>query len=73
LAVGVVLGAMEMAQQTKRVNLSRLPPERKQAAWAWLKTNRPAEAKLIQSDDVKSLIAAFNGEIILEIEVNEKN
>lgn len=68
LAFVMVLGAMEMAQTTKRVNLSRLPPERKKAAWAWLQANRPEEAKLIQSNEVQSLLAAFNGEIILEIE-----
>ncbi|WP_292358996.1 MULTISPECIES: hypothetical protein [unclassified Methylophaga] len=62
---------VEMATETKRVNLSRLPPERKQKAWQWLQETRPAQAELIQSKAVQEIISAFDGEIIIEVETKQ--
>lgn len=57
----------------RRINLSLLSPERKRAAWDWLQKNRPAEAALIQQDDVQKALKVFDGSIILEIDTDEKN
>lgn len=70
MAVGVYLGAIPMDQKQKRVNLSRLPPARKQAAWAWVQQNRPEQADLIKSAPFQELLTAFNGEVIIEMEIN---
>lgn len=61
----------QMAKTIKRVNISRLPPERKKSAWAWLLKNRPAEAELIQQPDIQLALKTFDAEIIVEIEVDE--
>ena len=60
-----------VATQKRLVNISRLPPNRKRAAWDWIQQNRPAQAELIQSDVVQQTLAVFNGEIIIEMEASE--
>lgn len=62
------------SQKTRSVNISRLSPARKRAAWEWIQKHRPAQAELIQSADVQELISTFDAEIVIEMEVeNAKN
>ncbi len=74
MAAGSDMGEIQMVSTTKRVNLSRLPPDRKRSAWAWVQKNRPEQAGLIQSASFQQLLTTFNGEVIIEMEINnEKN
>jgi hypothetical protein len=58
---------------TVRLNLSRLPDEKKQFAWNWIKQNKPALADLLQDDFFKSAQEAFGGEIEVELKASEIN
>jgi hypothetical protein len=58
---------------TVRLNLSRLPPDKKQFAWNWIKQNKPALADLLQESFFKSAQEVFGGEIEVELEASEIN
>ena len=72
MAAGSDMGEIQMEPTTKRVNISRLPPDRKKAAWAWVQRNRPEQADLIQSAQFQELLTTFNGEVIIEMEINNE-
>ncbi len=56
--------ARPLSRQARRqVNLSRLPPAEKRAAWERIKKDRPALASLLQSEEVQALIRTFNAEV----------
>lgn len=50
------------------INISRLPVERKQKAWAWLKKNRPDLAELLGSEVVRELVVRFDAEVSIDLE-----
>jgi len=52
----------------KRVNITRLPTDRKKKAWRWIKDNRPDQAELIESEHFQAVLKAFDGEVIIEME-----
>ncbi len=58
---------------TVRLNLSRLPADKKQFAWNWIKQNKPALADLLQDDFFKSAQETFGGDVQVELEANEIN
>lgn len=72
MASGDGLVKIQMATTFKRINISRLPPDRKKAAWAWVQKNRPEQAELIKSASFQELLATFDGEIIIEMEINNE-
>lgn len=59
-----------MARETRArlVNLSRLPPERKEAAWGWIRQHRPELAEMLAHDEnLKAIVRAFDAEILIEV------
>lgn len=58
----------ESGEKLIEINLSRLNPQKKQRAWAWIKNNDKPLADLLQGDPVFSqLTQIFNGEICVYI------
>lgn len=55
----------------RRINLSRLPPEKRQPAWAWLRREHPDIADWLQREEVKRLRELFDAEVIVETEREE--
>ena len=49
------------------VNLSRIPPEKRKAAWERLKQNYPAQAALCEDPLVVEMRRVFNAELIIEL------
>ncbi|EGV50023.1 hypothetical protein [Candidatus Endoriftia persephone] len=49
----------------KKVNLSRIPRERKREAWEKLQRDYPAQAELVESEFVQEMAQAFDGEIVI--------
>lgn len=52
----------------RRINLSRLPPEKRKAAWDWLRREHPDLAGWLQRDDVKRLRETFDAQVLIEFE-----
>lgn len=52
----------------RRINLSRLPPEKRKPGWDWLQKNYPEQAEFLAREDVKSIVKAFEAEVIFEYE-----
>lgn len=48
------------------LNLSRLPREQRAPTWQRLQAERPDQAALIASDEIKTLRAAFDAELLVE-------
>lgn len=53
------------------VNITKLPNEKKQFLWLWLKENRPELASLLQQGDVREAQKVFDAEVIIELEPSE--
>ena len=51
-----------------KVNLSRLPADRRQASWAWLRREHDDIADWLQQPDIVALRQVFDGEVIVEWE-----
>ncbi len=51
----------------KKVNLSRIPRERKREAWEKLQRDYPAQAELVESEFVQVMAQAFDGEIVIHL------
>ena len=58
----------ERAPDRKRVNLSRLPAERKREAWAWMQREEPDLAAFLKSEAAQALIKQFDGEVFIEFD-----
>lgn len=53
------------------LNLSKLPPEKKQFAWQWLKQNKPDYAALVSQSDVILAQKTFAADISVPLEPHE--
>jgi hypothetical protein len=51
----------------KRVNLTRLPEEKKRQAWERLKRDYPDQAAWVMEPLVQELLEHFNAEIVIHI------
>lgn len=58
----------EKAPDRERVNLSKLPAEKKRAAWAWMQREEPELAAFLKSEAAQVLIKRCNGEVFLEFD-----
>ncbi len=53
------------------LNLSQLPPEKKQFAWQWLQENKPDLAALLSLGDVRNAQKTFSSDISIPLEPHE--
>ena len=54
--------------KTREVNLSRIPPEKRQEAWERLQEKYPAQAALLEDPFFVGVRKAFpNGEVFIEL------
>ncbi len=59
-----------MGKKTKRIHLSRLPPEQKRKAWAGIQQHLPEHAAFIQSDFAQHVLKEMNAQLIIETEID---
>lgn len=52
----------------RELNLSQLPPEAKQAKWAEIQRDQPDLAALLKNPAFQALAAAFNADVLIEID-----
>lgn len=55
------------SSDARRINLSRIPKEKRAEAWARLQKDCPAQADLVRDEYVQALHKAFGADIIIEI------
>lgn len=48
------------------VNISRLPPAQKRAAWEAIQRDRPALAELLQEENFQALREAFDADVCVD-------
>lgn len=59
-----------MSLNIRRINLSRVPKEKRQEAWARLQKKHPAHARLMNDPLVQAVREKFNAQVIVELPVN---
>lgn len=66
------LPPIEREESPQRVNVSTLPTDRKRAVWNYLQQHEPDTAHLLISQDVQTLIQAFDAELMLPLDTVQK-